>query len=227
MDIMNYAALMVDFLGRSCGENCEIVLQDLREGRMCIAAIANGHISGRSVGDPLTALAQRMVTGGVWKKQDYVCGHRGKTRDSRTLRSSTFFIKDEARLLGMLSINVDVSRYINLSENILALGGLYPESQKTAADGRKENLTGRAEAVIKTVLDEFGIAENKREGFTAEERLAIVERLMDRGAFLVRGSVSGAAEKLRCSEASLYRYIGIVRKRKTLKSGERKGRGTE
>jgi hypothetical protein len=46
---------------------------------------------------------------------------------------------------------------------------------------------------------------------------------MDRGAFLIRGSVSGAAEKLRCSEASLYRYIGIVKKRKALKNRERKG----
>ncbi|MDR1352617.1 MAG: helix-turn-helix transcriptional regulator [Treponema sp.] len=225
MDIMDYAALMVDFLGRACGENCEIVLQDLREGRMCITAIANGHISGRAVGDPLTPLALRMVTGGIWKKQDYVCGHRGKARDSRILRSSTFFIKAEAKLLGMLSINVDVSRYINLSEGILALGGLSPESQKPAAENRKGSLIGHAEAAIKSVLEEFGIAENKRESFTAEERLAIVERLMDRGAFLIRGSVSGAAEKLRCSEASLYRYIGAVKKRKALKNRERKNSG--
>ncbi|MDR1411471.1 MAG: PAS domain-containing protein [Spirochaetaceae bacterium] len=225
MDIMDYAALMVDFLGKACGENCEIVLQDLREGRMRITAIANGHISGRALGDPLTPLALRMVTGGVWKKRDYVCGHRGKTRDSRVLRSSTFFIKGEAKLLGMLSINIDISRYISLSGDILALAGLNPEPQKTAPENRKANLIDRADAAIKSVLDEFGIAENKKESFTVEERLAIVERLMDRGVFLIRGSVSGAAEKLRCSEASLYRYIGAVKKRKALKSRERKNSG--
>ncbi|MDR0452230.1 MAG: PAS domain-containing protein, partial [Treponema sp.] len=133
MDIMESAALMVNFLGRACGKNCEIVLQDLREGRMRITAIANGHISGRAVGDPLTPLALRMVTGGIWRKQDYVCDHRGKTRDSRILRSSTFFIKEGAKLLGMLSINVDVSKYTDISDDILALAGLYPESQKTTA----------------------------------------------------------------------------------------------
>ncbi|MDR2786733.1 MAG: PAS domain-containing protein [Treponema sp.] len=222
MDIMNSAALLVDFLGRACGESCEIVLQDLREDRMCITAIANGRISGRAIGDPLTSLALRMVTRGVWKKQDYICDHRGKTRDFRALRSSTFFIKEDGKLLGMLSINVDVSKYLDLSEGILALGGLRAESPKTDADGRKENFIGRAETAIKSVLEEFGIAENGRDTFTQEERLVIVERLMDRGAFLVRGSVSSAAEKLRCSEASLYRYIGTINKRKAGKGRERR-----
>jgi predicted transcriptional regulator YheO len=221
MDIMNTAALLVDFLGRACGENCEIVLQDLREDRMCITAIANGRVSGRALGDPLTALALRMVTKGVWKKQDYICDHRGKTRDSRALRSSTFFIKENGKLLGMLSINVDVGKYLDLSEGILALAGLNAESPKTAAEDRGENFVDHAEAAIKSVLEEFGIAENERESFTQEERLAIVERLMDCGAFLVRGSVSSAAEKLCCSEASLYRYIGTINKRKTGKGRER------
>jgi predicted transcriptional regulator YheO len=226
MDIMNSAALLVDFLGRACGENCEIVLQDLRKDRMCITAIANGHISGRSIGDSLTSLALHMVTRGVWKKRDYICDYRGKTRDSRVLRSSTFFIKDDGKLLGMLSINVDVSKYLDLSEGIMALAGLRAESSKTAAENHKGKIIDHAEAAIKSVLEEFGIAENKRENFTQEERLAIVERLMDCGAFLVRGSVSGAAEKLRCSEASLYRYIGTIRKRKTDKGKERQeGKG--
>jgi predicted transcriptional regulator YheO len=222
MGIMDFAALLVDFLGRACGENCEIVLQDLREDRMCITAIANGRISGRAVGDPLTALARRMITRGVWRKQDYICDHRGKTRDSRTLRSSTFFLKENDKLLGMLSINVDVSRYLDLSQGILALAGLYAEPPKTAPEDRKENFADHAEAVIKSVLEEFGIAENERGTFTQEERLAIVERLMARGAFLVKGSVSSAAEKLGCSEASLYRYIGAVNRRKPGKGRERR-----
>jgi predicted transcriptional regulator YheO len=221
MDIMGFAALLVDFLGRAYGENCEIVLQDLREGRMCITAIANGRISGRAVGDPLTALAQRMITRGVWKKQDYICNHRGKTRDSRTLRSSTVFLKENDKLLGMLSINIDVSRYLDLSQGILALAGLYTEFPKTAIEDRKENFVDHAETVVKSVLEEFGITENERGTFTQEERLAVVERLMDHGAFLVRGSVSSAAEKLGCSEASLYRYIATINRRKSSKGRER------
>jgi predicted transcriptional regulator YheO len=215
MDIMDSAALLVDFLGRACGENCEVVLQDLRKDRRCITAIANGHISGRTVGAPLTELTLRMVNKGVWRKQDYICDHRGKTRDSRTLRSSTFFIKEDGGLLGMLSINVDISRYVDLSEGILALAGIRGESQKTAGETRKESLIDNTELSIKNVLLEFGIAENERKSFTQEERLAIVEKLIDSGIFLVRGSVSSAAEKLLCSEASLYRYIGAINKRKS------------
>jgi predicted transcriptional regulator YheO len=219
---MDSAAMLVDFLGRSCGENCEVVLQDLRKGRMCITAIANGHISGRAVGTPLTELALRMVNKGVWKRQDYICDHRGKTRDSRTLRSSTFFLKEDGKLLGMLSINIDITRYVDLSEGILALAGMRGESQKPADKSQKESFIDNAAVIIKSVLDEFGIAENERRSFTQEERLAIVERLMERGTFLVRGSVSGVAERLCCSEASLYRYIGTINKRKAGKGKEQR-----
>jgi predicted transcriptional regulator YheO len=164
-----------------------------------------------------------MVNKGVWKKQDYICDHRGKTRDFRTLRSSTFFIKEDGRLRGMLSINVDITRYVDLSENILALAGIRGESQKLANEVRKENSIDLddVEAIIKSVLGEFGIAENEKASFTQEERLIIVERLIERGTFLVRGSVSSASEKLRCSEASLYRYIGAINKRKAAKGKER------
>ncbi|MDR2784579.1 MAG: PAS domain-containing protein, partial [Treponema sp.] len=54
MDPIEATKGIVEFLGEACGENCEIVLQDLREGKMEIVAIANGHISGRTVGAPPT-----------------------------------------------------------------------------------------------------------------------------------------------------------------------------
>jgi predicted transcriptional regulator YheO len=46
MDIMDVAVRMAEFLGKACGETCEVVLQDLRLGKMRVIAIVNGHISG-------------------------------------------------------------------------------------------------------------------------------------------------------------------------------------
>lgn len=211
---MDIAARMVDFLGKACGKTCEIVLQDLRPGKMCIVAIANGHISGRSVGAPLTDLALRLIAQGVWKTKDYICNYEGRTRDNRTLHSSTFFIKNEEKLLGMLSVNVDVGQYTRISEDILRLGGLTPAiSQPSPAGSQTENFYDDMEEIIKSVFKELR-AEGSSERLSQEERLAIIERLMDRGIFLLKGSVNSVAQKLQCSEASLYRYISMITKKR-------------
>jgi predicted transcriptional regulator YheO len=211
---MDMGAGLVEFLGTAFGDNCEVVLQDLREGKMCIVAIANGHISGRSVGAPLTDLALRLVAQGVWKTQDYVCNYEGKTKDNRSLRSSTFFIKNNGKLVGMLCVNVDTSKYAQLSENILRLAGLSTQIIQQNAEPQRENFYANMEETIKSVLEELAPPEKTKGRLSQSERLTIIERLMDRGIFLLRGSVSSVAEKLRCSEASMYRYIAMVNKRK-------------
>ncbi|MDR3247724.1 MAG: PAS domain-containing protein [Treponema sp.] len=219
MDIMDTATQLVDFLGKACGESCEVVLQDLREGKMCIVAIANGHISGRSVGAPLTDLALRLITQKVWKTRDYICNYEGKTRDNRILHSSTFFIKSGGKLVGMLCVNIDISKYTQLSETILRLAGISLNPPPVSVEPQVENFYDNMEEIVKSVLIELG-AEQRPEGrLTQEERLKIIERLMDHGIFLLRGAVSSVAQKLRCSDASLYRYIGMINKRKGSRAG--------
>jgi predicted transcriptional regulator YheO len=230
MDIMDIASRLVDFLGKAYGETCEVVLQDLRPGKMCVAAIANGRISGRSVGAPLTDLALRLIAQEVWKTKDYICNYEGRTRDNRPLHSSTFFIKNEGKLLGMLSVNVDVSRYTRISGEIMRLAGLTPLiSQPAAAGGQTENFYDNMEEIVKSVFKELK-AEGSPEQLSQAARLAIIERLIDRGIFLLKGSVSTVAEKLRCSEATLYRYISMItRKRRENHGGTAgniRGRGS-
>jgi predicted transcriptional regulator YheO len=217
MDSMDVVKSIVEFLGEACGENCEIVLQDMREGKMQIVAIANGHISGRTVGAPPTDLALRMMAREEWKTRDYICNYEGKTRDNRLLHSSTFFLKNEKKdkLLGMLCVNIDASKYTQVSEAVLRLAGLGPiKESQPSGESRAENFYENMEEVIKSVLREMGINDSTHHRLSQEERLAIIERLIEHGIFLLRGSVSSVAEKLRCSEASLYRYIAIINKRK-------------
>jgi predicted transcriptional regulator YheO len=177
-------------------------------------AIANGHISGRSVGAPLTDLALKLIAQGVWKTRDHICNYEGKTRDNRTLHSSTFFIKSEGKLLGMLSVNVDVGQYTRISEDILRLAGLGPVSSlPSAAGSQTENFYDNMEEIIKSVFTELKVEDSLAPPSQAE-RLVVIERLMDRGIFLLKGSVSSVAQKLRCSEASLYRYITMITRKR-------------
>jgi predicted transcriptional regulator YheO len=218
LDPIEQLTYLVEFLGEACGTNYEVVLQDLREGKIGIVAIANGHISGRKVGGPPTDLALRLVAQEVWKTRDYICNYEGKTRDTRILHSSTFFIKNKSKdkLLGMLCVNVDTSKYADLSEAALRLAGLAPlhESLKPDENTQLENFHTNMDEVIKSVFQEIGLDNAFNPQLSQDDRLKIIERLMDRGIFLLRGSVSNVAEKLRCSEASAYRYIAMVKKKK-------------
>jgi predicted transcriptional regulator YheO len=223
MDPVEAAKSIVEFLGKACGENCEVVLQDLREDKMGIIAIANGHISGRKVGSPPTDLALHLVAQGIWKTTDYICNYEGKTRDNRILHSSTFFLKNRSKdkLLGMLCINIDTSKYTQISEAVLRLTGLNlinagqsPKAEDHPSPPVVENFYENMEEIIKSVLQELGLGDIPNPRFSQEDRLVIIERLMEQGIFLLRGSISSVAEKLRCSEASMYRYIAMVNKRK-------------
>lgn len=207
---------LIHFLGEALGEHCEIALQDCNKGY--IEAIINGHISGRKVGAPLTDLAKKIIENGDWKKYDYITGYEGYTFDGKILRSSTFFIKDNGRLEGMLCINLDTSYYSQISELILKLGGLTTVG-KTVLIGNEPN--ARHETFIDNVEDIFtsvirklygdGIPEN----FTQDDRLNIIRHLEDKEMFKIKGTIPFIAEKLRCSEASIYRYLSRIRKEKS------------
>ena len=220
--ILDILARMVGFIGTACGEHCEVALMDLRGQDGKIIAIANGHISGRSVGSPLTALTKQIIREELWKTQDYVCNYTGKTGDHRILHSSLFFIKQEGTLLGLLSVNIDTSKYVALSDAIRELIGLVPGK---ARETPPEAFFGNLEDSLKTVLAELGMSGFSKEQFTQEDRLAIIERLLEGGIFMLRGSVSLVAEKLNCSEPSLYRYITVINKRNAAKKEGINGTG--
>ena len=62
---MQYYANIVPFLGVVLGDTYEIALLDCRSKQL--VAIANGHISGRTVGAPMTNLACQIVEKGDWR----------------------------------------------------------------------------------------------------------------------------------------------------------------
>ena len=86
-----------------------------------IVAIANNHISGREIGAPLTNVALKILMDKSYETQDYRLHYCGLSAEGKTLRSSTMFIKHNSKLVGMLCINFDDSRYLAASENVLRL----------------------------------------------------------------------------------------------------------
>ena len=210
---------LTEFLGVALGPDYEVALHDLTDKNRSIIAIANSHISGREIGAPLTNVALSILMDKSYETQDYRLHYSGVSAGGKKLRSCTMFIKQNGRLIGMLCINFDDSRYQALSNQILQLchPDLFaqrlfrPEEDSPPPQSpphRPETFRNSTEAVAHE-LERLGVS---AERLTSDERLQIITALEESGIFLLKGSVKDVAAGLRCSQASVYRYLAQIKK---------------
>ncbi len=216
-------SILVEFLGKALGPDYEVALHDIGDHTNSIVAIANGHVSGRTVGAPMTNFGLNVISYKAYKNSNYKLNYNGVSNDQRILRSSTLFIKDEdEELAGLLCINFDDRKYVDISNQILKL--CHPDElieQNSTYESvnslleEAETLSGSIAEVTETVLNKV-LTENNIpiDRLTQEERLNIVDILNQKGIFMLKGAVSEVAKQLRCSEPSIYRYLSKLTKEK-------------
>ena len=115
---------IVKFLGEALGKNYEIALHDLTKPENSIVAIANGELSGRSVGGPVTDFVLKVLKKGNIEHRPYLCNYHAKDNKGHVSLSSSFFIHDEKnKTIGVLCINHNISPYLTarkfLSDEII------------------------------------------------------------------------------------------------------------
>ncbi|MCQ5129375.1 PAS domain-containing protein [Butyricicoccus faecihominis] len=223
--LLQHYVKLTEFLGEALGPDYEIALHDLTDRNRSIIAIANSHVSGRQVGAPLTNVALQILMDKTYESSDYLLHYRGVSANGKMLRSSTLFIKQGARLIGMLCINFDDSRYQSVSDDILRL--CHPDAfidenlqlRQTATE-KPRHITPPTEIFHNTIdavaadavgreLDALGVTAERA---TADERVQIIAALEASGIFLLKGAVKDVADALHCSQASVYRYLSQVKK---------------
>ncbi len=219
--LLKQYTILVEFLGKTLGPDYEIVLHDISDQTNSVVAIANGHVSGRTIGAPMNSFGLNVILNKSYKNSDYKLNYNGVSKDQRILRSSTLFIKDKNdELVGLLCINFDDRNYVDICNQILKLchpneliehNSTY-ESLNSLLD-EAETLSGSIAEVTETVLNKV-LAENKIpiDRLTQEERLNIVDILNQKGIFMLKGAVSEVAKQLHCSEPSIYRYLSKLSK---------------
>lgn len=220
---------LVDFLGKFIGPHCEVVLHDLVGPERTAINIANGLVSGRSVGTPLTDFALRMIKNKAHASADFLHEYEGALKNGKRVRSSTLFIKDESgELVGLLCLNQDVSRLQNLHDELDAILAAYfggtpagpepspLETHPTAASLVEESETfGESieeliSAAIAKALAPYGLPPER---LSPHEREAVIDALHKKGFFQFRGAVEHVAAALGLSEATIYRYLKSVQKK--------------
>lgn len=220
--LLQHYIKLTEFLGQALGPDYEVALHDLTDKNRSIIAIANNHVSGREIGAPLTNVALSVLMDKSYETQDYRLHYHGVSINGKELRSSTMFIKQNGRLIGMLCINFDDSRYRRVSQQILSLchpdlfvselEAEYQDPSVPKASNAPEKFRNSSEAVavdaISREVERMGVAADR---LTSEERLKIITALEAGGIFLFKGAVKDVAAELHCSQASVYRYLSQIR----------------
>ncbi|ADK79392.1 helix-turn-helix transcriptional regulator [Sediminispirochaeta smaragdinae] len=218
--IRNYLPI-VQFLGSVLGSYYEIILIELKDEGSGIVAIENSHISGRKIGDGLTDLCLRFIKEETYKdtsfKSNYTCISNG-----RKLRGSTYFIKEGDMLVGMLCINFDTETFIELDTRLLQFANIQAQGiidtlfpPQGVPDNNTETVLSSVTELCEQEVRKYA-EKNKLDAkkFTQENRIEIIEHLNNLGIFLIKGIVPDVANLIGTSEASVYRYLSIVNRKK-------------
>ena len=121
VELREHYIKLVNFLGMVLGPTYEIALHDLSMGDETVIAIANGQITNRSLGAPLTNPVLGFMSRERYKTVDYEVNYTALSVEQKSLRSSTFYIKDANELVGLLCITFDDTAYRNISKSIMSL----------------------------------------------------------------------------------------------------------
>ncbi|WP_176993917.1 helix-turn-helix transcriptional regulator [Nonomuraea jiangxiensis] len=190
------------------GPYCEVVLHDLsREGmEHTIAAIENGHITGRRVGGPSTNLGLEMRKREAENHDEF--GYKGHTGDGRELRSSSVYIRDgDGRVIAALCVNVDMTPFQ------AARAGLDEVLRSSeAAPDREEVFAGDINEVLDNLI-EAAIAKTGRTValMDRDHKIGVLRFLDEKGAFVVKRAVDRVARRLGISRVTAYNYLDQVR----------------
>jgi predicted transcriptional regulator YheO len=192
------------------GPDCEVVLHDVRRLPHSIVAIENGSVTGRTVGDVPTDRMLRSLRNldDTPDVRLYVSSHEGKL-----LKSLAVTLRDEEGTpYGLLGVNHDISEIAQAQRtlaNFTAVGrlgsGAAPEAGEIFAGDIRDVVAG----MVTKIVGEMG---KTPAAMTREEKMEVVKRLEERGAFLVKRSAEQVAEALDLSRYTIFAYLKEIRR---------------
>ncbi|MDF2547075.1 helix-turn-helix transcriptional regulator [Anaerosolibacter sp.] len=198
---------IVEGIAKTFGKNCEVVLHDFNNFQSSIIAIENGHVTGRSLGSPMTEVGLQAIRKG--NTNDSILNYTGKSTDGRALKSSTMFINDDnGQVIGCLCINFDMSELIVAQNAIQELTQTENKEDLKQSDYLSNSVNDVLSSIVTNTLEELG---KPVAYMSKDEKVNIVKRLDEQGAFLIKGAIDYVAKVLCVSRYTIYNYLDEIR----------------
>ena len=201
-EAFNFLEHVARGIAETFGECCETVVQEVVGNELIIAAIFNGHVSGRSVGSNIGIL------GGTLDTRDMDI-HDIAVEDlnlftvhpsGKKIKSSDFVLRGEDYTY-LLGINYDVT----LLEKMQSLVGQFltysGDMYHTLSNSSGRSLNEVYESVVTSFSEEYNGKPNKA------QRIMIIKELDKCHFFELQKSVPFLSEKLNVSKYTLYKDL--------------------
>lgn len=219
--VINALRPVVPMLAAMAGPHLEVVLHDVSKPENSVIAIANGHISGRSVGSSVLEGPQndKGFAGATRIKSkdgavhSLVEDYTTVTTDGRELRSASAIFRDASgEPFATLCLNADMSGFKAahgwLSRMLEPMVGTVeaPAHIPAAAEPQMDTL-------MQEIISEAVGPGASADSLTREDKIQAVGAMQRRGLFIVKGGVERAAAALRVSRFTIYNYMEQLRRR--------------
>jgi predicted transcriptional regulator YheO len=211
-DILVVFRPVMHAMAAAAGPGCEVVLHDLSalhpDLRHTIAAIENGHVTGREIGGPSSSLGASVIHN---QSADHnAFGYRGITSDGRQLRCSSVYFRNAAgRIIAALCINVDVSA---IHQARAILGGLLPQEPTSFPEQPNEyfgrDLVSVMDVMIAEAIREVGKPVGQ---MSRDDRITVLTTLDHQGVLQMRKGIERIAARLDISRVTAYSYLDEAR----------------
>ncbi|MBD5807542.1 YheO-like PAS domain protein [Lactobacillus sp. 0.1XD8-4] len=217
---------LANFIADILGPTSEVVLNDVTDLDHAVVYIKNPTITNRKIGDPASNFVLKIMKDGIDDKTNYIANYSGKSKLHPHIRASTFFIRKQKKVVGMLCININQEPLEKLNEQIDTFRKMFevnttpigdyesktdvePASQqKTISENFNNSVTSLAKNAVKKKEQELNITANY---FQQEQKIELINELYEEGYFLLKDSIRVIAEYLDSSVPTIYRYLNKVK----------------
>ncbi len=204
-EVLQIYISLTPFLAEVCGSGAEIAVHDMTDPEHSLVAIKNA-ISGRQVGSPLTDLAREVAEKGAYSDSDYLANYSGQTKNGEFL-SSTYFIKNEGRLIGLLCVNKDIESIQQMKytlDHVMEQFNLIIPHKSVVS----ETLDNPVENIMHSKIAEAVIQSGVQPArMSMDEKIDVVRQLNESGIMTIKGAVAEVARQLSISVPTVYRYM--------------------
>ena len=184
--------------------HCEVVIHDFSDLEHSIIHI-DGNISGRRVGGGATDLLLLQARKGETVRDFH--NYRTSLPKGREMKSCTMFLRDESgAAYGALCINLDIGIFAGLHRllgEFLALEG-GTEVSETLSDDIQRTI----HSIMREAVSEMGA---ELPILSKGDKIDLISRLDEKGAFQVKRAVPLVAEELGLSRSTIYNYLAEAR----------------
>lgn len=217
---------LADFIADVLGPTSEVVLNDVTDLDHAVVYIKNPTITNRKIGDPASNFVLKIVKDGIDENTSYIANYSGKSKKNVHIRASTFFIRKQRKVIGMLCVNINQEPLKKLNEQIDNFRRIFelnttpltasenepnsvPDNQpKIISENFNNSVTSLAKNAVEKKEKELNISAKY---FQQAQKIELIEELYEEGYFLLKDSIRIIAEYLDSSIPTIYRYLNKVK----------------